>query len=70
MSNRPGAHGFRHDRVDAGEIPGRAKMTPIIVADGVFQRDSVAERFRRACGGIDPRIASLVLEKLETYPPA
>ncbi len=64
------AHGFQHDRVDTGEIPGRAKMTPIIVADGVFHRDSVAERFRRACGGIDPQIASFVLEKLGAYTPA
>jgi len=64
------AHGFQHDRVDAGEIPGHPKMTPIIVADGAFDRDPVAERFRRASAGMDPRIASFVLEKLGNYVPA
>ena len=62
------SHGFQHDRVDAGEVPGHAKMTPIIVADGAFNRDPVAERFRQASVSIDPQIASFVLEKLRTFP--
>lgn len=62
------AHGFQHDRVDAGEVPGHSKMTPIIVADGAFDRDPVAERFRRASGGIDPTVASFVLERLRSFP--
>ena len=63
------AHGFQHDRVDAGEVPGHPKMTPIIVADGAFDRDPVSARFRGASAGIDPGIASFVLEKLGTYVP-
>jgi len=61
------AHGFQHDKVDAGEVPGHSKMTPIIVADGAFDRDPVAERFRKASAGIDPQIASLVLERLKSF---
>ena len=60
-------HGFQHDRVDAGEVPGHAKMTPIIVADGAFDRDSIAGRFRRESLTIDPGIASFVLERLSSY---
>lgn len=62
------AHGFQHDRVDAGEVPGRSKMTPIIVADGAFDAGTVAERFRQAGAAIEPGIVSMVLEKLAEYP--
>jgi len=60
--------GWAHERVDAGEIPGRAKMTPILVPDGVFDRTGIATRFRREARGIDGPIADLVYEKLLEYP--
>ena len=60
-------HGFRHDRVDAGEIPGHSKMTPIIVADGAFDRTLVSRLFRQACPRIDPGIFDFVAERLESY---
>ncbi len=59
-------HGFRHDRVDAGEIPGHSKMTPIIVADGAFDRDSISRRFRQASLGIDPLVKQFIFEKLDS----
>jgi hypothetical protein len=62
------AHGFQHDRVDSGEIPGHSKMTPIIVADGAFDNTSITRRFRRESTSIDPRIASFVFERLDSYP--
>jgi hypothetical protein len=58
------AHGFQHDRVDAGETPGHAKMSPIIVADGVFDRDPVLERFLASSAGIEPEIVRFVRETL------
>ncbi|HTO22812.1 MAG TPA: hypothetical protein VMQ10_10000 [Spirochaetia bacterium] len=61
-------HGYQHNRVDAGEVPGHSKMTPVIVADGAFERAPVAQRFREACSRIDPRVASFVLERLSSYP--
>jgi hypothetical protein len=61
-------HGFQHNRIDAGEVPGRAKMTPLIIADGSFSRDPVAERFRRESAGLDPAIAVFVYRKLKEYP--
>jgi hypothetical protein len=62
------AHGFQHDRIDSGEVPGRSKMTPIIVADGVFNAGPVAERFREASATIEPGIASFVFARLKEYP--
>jgi hypothetical protein len=61
------ANGYRHDRVDAGEIPGHAKMTPVIVADGAFNRNAVWRRFKKECVTIDPDISAFVLEKLGSY---
>ena len=57
------------DGVDDGENrPGKHKGTPILVADGAFDRASVGERFRRAATGIDPAIAELVHAKLLACP--
>ncbi|MGA2976960.1 MAG: hypothetical protein ABSF77_16760 [Spirochaetia bacterium] len=61
-------HGFQHNRIDSGEVPGHAKMTPVIIADGVFSRDPVAERFRKASRDMDPDIARLVYETVLHYP--
>jgi len=59
--------GFQHNRVDAGEVPGHPKMTPVIVADGAFEGGPVAARFREASAGIDPRVATFVLERLSSF---
>jgi hypothetical protein len=60
--------GFSHERVDSGEDrTGSLKSTPILVADGVFDREGVASRFREASRGIEADIADLVLRKLAEY---
>jgi hypothetical protein len=40
----------------------------VLVADGVFDAGRVAEKFRRAASGIEPRLSALVLERLAVYP--
>ena len=63
--------GFRHDRVDDGETgPFSRKSTPILLPDGVFDRETVTEAFHRAARGIDPQVTAFVLEKLKEYPSA
>lgn len=59
--------GFHHNRIDSGEVPGHSKMTPVIIADGAFSRDPVAERFRTACADIDPAIATFVFDTIREY---
>jgi hypothetical protein len=61
-------HGFHHNRIDSGEVPGHSKMTPVIIADGAFNRDPVAERFHAACANIDPVIAAFVFDTISGYP--
>lgn len=59
--------GYRHEKVDDGELPGHIKMTPVLIADGEFPRQDVAARFRAASGEIDARVAGFVLEVLGRY---
>ena len=61
-------HGFRHNRIDAGEVTGHAKMTPIVVPDGAFSRDPVADRFRSESARIERDVAAFVYETLKKYP--
>jgi hypothetical protein len=60
--------GYRHNRIDDGETPGHPKMSPVIVADGTFDRAPVAERFRAASAGIDPAVASFVYDTVLRHP--
>jgi hypothetical protein len=61
--------GFTHEKVDDGE-GGRAlgaKMTPILVPDGIFDAAAVAKRLAEHTAEIDSRVASFVLEAIEGY---
>jgi len=61
--------GFLHERVDDGENrPGRFKGTPILLPDGAFPAQVIAERFRSASTHIDQTIAGFVYGKLLEYP--
>jgi len=61
-------HGFRHNRIDSGEVPGHAKMTPVIIADGEFNHDAVAELFKGEAAQIEPALADFVYEAVKSYP--
>lgn len=60
--------GFSHTKIDDGETPGQAKMTPILMADGHFSKKSVAERFMSNSREIDQKVAHFVYKKLLDYP--
>ncbi|UCF98712.1 MAG: hypothetical protein JSV89_04035 [Spirochaetaceae bacterium] len=60
--------GFDHRRIDDGELPGRMKMTPVLVPDGAFDFTTIAERFQRNSEKIDPEIRSLVYDTVMRYP--
>jgi hypothetical protein len=61
-------HRYLHNRIDAGEAPFAYKMSPVLVQDGVFDRERIAEKFRRASARMEPRIAAMVLDVLRVYP--
>jgi hypothetical protein len=60
--------GYSHARIDDGERIYYNKMTPVLVADGTFEKDIIAEQFKRAAMRIDNEIASFVYNVLRGYP--
>lgn len=61
--------GYRHGRIDDGEDrPGKQKATPILVADGEFERDRIADLFKTESAGLEEDISSLVYDKIKSWP--
>lgn len=61
--------GFTHHRVDDGEHrPGKFKATPILVADGLFDAECVAERFQQAARQLDLDLTEFIYKKILAYP--
>jgi hypothetical protein len=60
--------GYSHDKIDDGERVFYNKMTPILIANGTFERDIIAEKFRRAATHMDKEIVSFVYKILKDYP--
>ncbi|MEW5816915.1 MAG: hypothetical protein AB1798_16155 [Spirochaetota bacterium] len=60
-------HGYRHHKIDDGEIPGQSKMTPILIQDGIFSKNEIAERFKGAGGQVDQDLVDFVYRQLKDY---
>ena len=58
---------YSHNKVDDGEIPYSSKMTPVLVADGIFSKETVAEQFKAAAENIESELVDLVYRKLLGY---
>ena len=59
--------GFRHDRIETGETPYAIKKTPIILQNGVFNKEKIAALFKKKAKSIDKQIADLVYHKILEY---
>jgi len=63
------AGGFSHLRVDDGEgEPGRYKMSPILISDGFFDTQKIADKFLSHSKSIDQKISRFIYEKILEYP--
>ena len=60
--------GYSHKAIDDGQATASTHMTPILVQDGVFEKNLIAEKFKAAAGEIDAGITGLVCQVLERYP--
>ena len=59
---------YSHDHVDQGEDkPGRRKATPVFLPDGIFDHKSIAKTFLQFSEEIDPKISSMVFEKISNF---
>jgi len=57
-----------HARIDEGEdAPGHFKGTPILVSDGVFEKDPVLERFLAASLNLDTKMRDVIIEAIQNY---
>lgn len=56
--------GYSHDEIDEGEVPGEHKKSPILVADGPFNRESVGKKFLEASSDMEPDLRDLVYRKI------
>lgn len=60
--------GFTHLSVDDGEATTLAGATPILLADGCFDRDAVIERFLALSVRLPNEIAQFVIARLLQFP--
>lgn len=61
--------GYKHNRVDDGESrPGKYKAAPILVSNGVFLKNPLADLFKKASRELEENIANMVYEKIIQYP--
>ena len=60
-------HGFSHDRVDSGRLPGRMSATPLLVADARFPHRLVRERFARHSATLDAATRKSIVDKMREY---
>ena len=61
--------GFVHNEVDSGEgHPGRTKMSPILVRDGIFKPAQVIEYFKQEGHELESEIVEFIIRKLREYP--
>ncbi len=59
---------YQHNAIDPGEVPGQAKMSPILVAHGTFDKERIAQIFDERSSRIEPDLAELIKEKIHAYP--
>lgn len=60
--------GYLHNAIDDGESSPFKNRTPILVADGTFPRNQIAERFRLAAKHLEPALFALVESRIAAYP--
>ncbi len=59
--------GFAHHQVDSGEQLATKNRTPILISDGLFPYDDVAQRFRERSQDLDPLVAGFILQRLQEF---
>ena len=61
--------GFMHNRIDDGEgLPGRYKMSPIMVSGSSLDTSKLARNFLIASEAMDPALADFIYARLLEYP--
>lgn len=56
--------GYRHSRIDDGDNPGKMKASPVLEADGHFDREGIGRRFRKNQGDVPEALADRVFRSI------
>ena len=59
--------GYRHNRIDDGDKPGKMKASPVLEANGYFDSEGIARRFMENKGDVPEKISECVYEKITRY---
>ncbi|MBI4350439.1 MAG: hypothetical protein HY550_03275 [Elusimicrobia bacterium] len=60
--------GYKHTGIDDGEGEGGMyKGSPVLVADGLFDRGAIGKKLAAAAAGLPPRISGFVMEKVSAF---
>ncbi len=60
-------HGFSHDGIDDGNITGSYKKSPILIANGLFNPDKLAKKFKEHKGELESSIYKFIEKKIKEY---
>ena len=60
-------NGYSHERIDDGESNPSKNLSPILVPDGVCPTKEIIERFILESTGIETRLQSFIVDKLQAY---
>ena len=61
--------GYQHSRIDNGDNPGKMKASPVLEANGHFDREGIGRRFRKNRGDVPEEIAGCVYDRILHYRP-
>ena len=59
--------GYQHSHIDDGDNPGKMKASPVLEANGRFDREGIGRRFRKNRGDVPDKITDCVYEKIMNY---
>ena len=61
--------GVQHSRIDDGDNPGKMKASPVLEANGPFDREGIGRRFVEIRGDVPEEIADRVYDRILPYRP-
>jgi len=61
------AYGFTHAQIDSGEQNPSKNQSPLLIADGVLDRQRLLEKFQVESQNIDKDIKEFVIDKIGRY---
>jgi len=61
--------GYQHCRIDDGDNPGKMKASPVLEANGHFDREGIGRRFMENKGDVPEKTAHRIYDRILRYRP-